>query len=121
MLLEFARYRLPLWCRITAGAAILLTLALVVLAGSPRAHAWMHAHEHDGVAGQAAPSDVVVDLTGDACVVALFTTGVLLAAVLFLLAGAFRPAVSFSLRPVAVVCRTVPRYWLPPLCGPPLS
>lgn len=117
----FARSRLPLWSRITAAVAILLTLALVIFAASPQAHAWLHAHESDAVAGQTAPTPAPLDPTGDTCGVVLFSTGVLLAAMLVFLAGAYRRAVVVSFRPVAAVRRIVPRYWLPPLCGPPLS
>jgi TRAP-type C4-dicarboxylate transport system permease small subunit len=121
MNLGLANERLPLWARITAAFSALLVMGMLVFAASPGAHAWLHSHDHlstaanvDSHAGHAKP-----DQQDDGCAIVVFAAGVLVALILFFLGGAFRRAASAIFPDIAVLYRATPRYWLPPLCGPP--
>src|ERR1044071_1969415 len=121
-----AAHRLPLWTRTTAAFAALLVLALAIFSASPTAHAWLHAHD-GGMVSAHANGDAGPDQTrqgqgnDDGCAVVLFSTGVLVTFILLILAGAFRQIVEISFGHVAAIHRAKPRYWLPPMCGPPLN
>lgn len=120
MNLEFAKNRLPMWSRLTAAFAACLIFALGLFSVSPAAHAWLHARDGGSAAHSTSPSQPG-PATDDGCAIVLFSSGVLAAVIAFLVAGAFRRTVSFSFRYVAALYRATPRYWLPPLCGPPLN
>jgi hypothetical protein len=60
-------------------------------------------------------------MADDGCAVVLFSSGVVAAIIAFVLAGIFRQTTPHSFRYVATIYRATPRYWLPPLCGPPLN
>jgi hypothetical protein len=109
-----ARRRLPFadhLQRLFAVGSVALVLLLTVLAASPAAHEWIHGHAEG--AAQTAGADE------DGCVVTLFAHGAFSAVV-------FAALLIVCFFPIAVVPgsretpgRSVPRYWLPPLCGPP--
>jgi hypothetical protein len=105
--LPFAR----LLHRLAAAGSIALVLLLTVLAASPAAHEWIHGHTE--ATAQAAGSD------DDGCVVTLFGQGLFGAAVFAALLIAFLCLFVGTPTPHEGLGRSVPRYWLPPLCGPP--
>jgi len=57
----------------------------------------------------------------DGCAVTMFANGVVLAAFGLVALSALWQFTSLSSRMEMAAYRQTPRYWLPPLCGPPLS
>jgi hypothetical protein len=114
--------------RLTAYVAVLLVIALSVFTASPELHARLHAGHalkaSTSETGGSHPADHNQQgpaADDDGCAIVLFGQGLLLAIVALCL--------SFWNRRVAAIVRPLrslgvfatPRYWLPPLCGPPLS
>lgn len=92
-----------------AGAAAAIVLLLAVMAASPAVHAWVHGQSAvPTLAGQA----------DDDCVITQFSHG-LVAATAALVLVALLGLISGLVRSCAVVAVPLPRFWLPPLCGPP--
>src|ERR1700749_2906966 len=126
MNLEFAKIRPPRWARFTAVLGALLMAVLLVASASPSVHAWLQGRDlHAAAATHANQTNAEQASTGqqddDSCAVVLLSSGVLLAIILFALAGAFRRVVQLRFSFVDAVYCATPRYWLPPLCGPPLN
>jgi hypothetical protein len=109
--------------RITAVAAALLVLALTILSASPGLHAWVHAHATPMTAGDHADHGPANPQPGtdEGCVVVLFAQGILAALAAYCVAEIFRRKTELMVVGATAVPRAMPRYWLPPLCGPPLS
>jgi hypothetical protein len=104
--------------RLLAGLLTLVVLALAVLAVSPDAHAWLHAHEHGD---RPHASDTSSDAAhNDGCAVTLFAHGVTAALDMPRLPA---PQENWGRMP-AVIQRTlylsVPRYLRQPERGPPV-
>lgn len=120
-----SRHRPPSWHQqLTAGFAAVLVLTLTVLAASPQLHDWVHGHGATPVrANASAPGHDVSSAEQDdyGCVVAVFANGVILAALGLLTVSALKQGMDLIPRVETVVYRQTPRYWLPPLCGPPLG
>lgn len=100
----------PLGRVIAAGAAALVLL-LAVLAASPTLHAWVH--------GQTV-SQAQTAHTDDDCVITQFSHG-LTAPTAALVPVATLCLISGLARPCAVGQLPGPRFWLPPVCGPPAA
>jgi ABC-type Fe3+ transport system permease subunit len=120
-----SRNRQPSWRRqLTAVFAALLVLALAVLAVSPELHAWVHGHDGVSLKGTATPSshdDQQADHDDDGCVVTMFANGVILSALGLFVISALWQFINLVSRMEKAGYRQTLRYWLPPLCGPPLS
>jgi hypothetical protein len=102
-------------------AAAFLVLTLSIFSASPTLHAWLHSHgasPHAQATDHGAP---LQDHGDDSCAVTMFAHGALALLVAFVLACAFQRAIAVFFSYVAALYRATPRYWLPPLCGPPLS
>lgn len=102
--------------------AVALVLMLAVFSASPALHAWLHAHDgtHQATLGghdQSAPGQD----DDDGCAITMFTNGVTTALVAMLVLIVALRLLDFLVPAEAKVFRQAPRYWLPPLCGPPLS
>jgi hypothetical protein len=101
-----------------------LVMALSIFAASPQLHAWLHSHDAVATAhhGTVAEHDQQLpDQDEDGCAIVLFANGVIAAVtVLVAIAAVWRLINSVVISGAGVV-RQSPRYWLPPLCGPPLS
>ena len=124
----FAKRPSLLSTRVTAVAAAFLVLALVVFSASPVLHAWLHGRDGASVSA----TTTAANHTGqdqskpdqdqdDACAVVMFAQGILAVIFAFILCAALRRVIEFSVSYVAAIYRATPRYWLPPLCGPPLN
>jgi hypothetical protein len=108
--------------RLVAGAGVALVLLLNVLAACPAAHEWIHGHEEHATHGANATGSQHHDgdqPDEDGCVVTLFAHGVVTATVFAALIVALSRLVAVPAQPGEAPCLSVPRYWLPPLCGPP--
>jgi hypothetical protein len=120
-----SRNPLPSWRQqLTAGFAAALVLALAVLAASPQLHAWVHDHGLVPVKGSAAPAGHEDQPSGQddtGCVVVMFANGVVCAALALMAITALWQFINLLPRVETAACRQTPRYWLPPLCGPPLG
>jgi hypothetical protein len=97
--------------RVVAGGAAALVLLLAVLSASPTMHAWLHS--------QAAAQAQVGHLDDD-CVVTQFSHGLLATTAALALVATLRPICGL-VRSCAVEPAPPPRFWLPPLCGPPTT
>lgn len=97
--------------RFVAVGAAALVLLLAVMSASPGLHAWAHgqsvAQMHKGHADQE-------------CGVTQFARGLTFSAAA-LAVVALLGLIIGSVRPCAVVSVPTPRFWLPPLCGPPTA
>jgi hypothetical protein len=100
----------PLGRFVAAGAAALVLL-LAVLAASPTLHAWVHGQSV--AQAQAGHGD-------DDCVITQFSHGLTTPAAALALV-AFLGLISGLARPCAVGPLPAPRFWLPPVCGPPAA
>jgi hypothetical protein len=100
-----------LFGRVVAGGAIALVLLLAVLSASPTMHDW--AHSLAGTQAQVGHLD-------DDCVITQFSHGLLATTAALLLVATLRPICGLA-RSCAVVPLPRPRFWLPPLCGPPTA
>lgn len=109
--------------RFTALLSVAVVVVLSVFSASPVLHAWLHSLDaaatprHATTAGHDQQSPGQDD---DGCAVVMFANGVIAAS-----AGLVAIAVVWRLINLVVVLgaevrRQNPRYWLPPLCGPPL-
>ncbi|HXC01993.1 MAG TPA: hypothetical protein VNU49_05025 [Opitutaceae bacterium] len=107
--------------RLVAGAGIALVLLLNVLAACPAAHEWIHGHGEHAAHDATATGSHHPDADEDGCVVTLFAHGVITATIFAALIVALFRLVAVPARPGEALCLSVPRYWLPPLCGPPQS
>ena len=108
--------------RITAMISVALVLMLAVFSASPALHAWLHAHDGTqpaavGGHNKSAPGHD----DDDGCAITLFASGVTTALVAVMALIVALRLLNFVAPAEARVSRQVPRYWLPPLCGPPLS
>lgn len=117
--------RSPSWRQqLTAYFAAAVVLMLTVLAVSPQLHDWVHGNgsapvkAHTSTPGYTAQ---VADHDDSGCVVTIFANGVVLAALGLMAIAALWQSANFILRMETAAYRQTPRYWLPPLCGPPLS
>jgi hypothetical protein len=121
------RKRPPTWTRFIAGLAVFLMLGLVVFSASPAAHSWLHGGDKVSSVTKAAPHQTGHESAKDrqqdedACAIVLFSSGILAVVVFFVLARLSRRVVQGPFFYVAPIHRATPRYWLPPLCGPPLN
>ena len=97
--------------RVVAGGAVALVLLLAVMSASPSLHAWVH-----GPAAAQTPTGWL----DDDCVVTQFSHGLLATTAALLLVTVLRPICNL-VRSRAVVPVPLPRFWLPPLCGPPTA
>lgn len=100
-----------LFGRVVAGGAVALVLLLAVMSASPALHAWVH--------GQTA-AQTQVGYQDDDCVVTQFAHGLLATTTALVLVAILHP-ISGLVRSCAVVTVPLPRFWLPPLCGPPTA
>jgi len=120
-----SRNRLPSWRQqLTAVFAAVLVLTLAVVAASPQLHAWLHGQEAVAAKGSATTAGHDDQQSGqddDGCVVVTFANGVVLAALGLFLIAALGQVIHFIFREEPAGYRQALRYWLPPLCGPPLS
>jgi len=115
--------------RSLALATAALILGLSIFSASPALHSWLHSHDSGQPGIDAAHHGVAADKTersesardNDACAVVMFAQGVLSGVGVILLSVLGWSVVGLVQRPIAKVARLHPRYWLPPLCGPPLS
>jgi hypothetical protein len=121
--LTFANKRPTLGHRLTASLAAAIVLALTVFAASPDLHNWLHSfdaagsHQTHGVA-HADKGSIPDD---DDCAVVVFAQGVLaMLAIAFF--GIFSGKVAKYSPPfISRLVSKAPEYWVPPLCGPPVS
>ena len=114
--------RLPsLGLRATALLSVVMVMMLAVLSASPNLHAWLHSHDGTSQHGQSGGHDQKApDQDDDGCAVVMFANGVIAASLaIVVIAGVLR-FINLVVRVEADVRRQSPRYWLPPLCGPPL-
>lgn len=116
---------LPSWRRqLTALFAAALVLTLAVFAASPELHAWLHGHEGIPVKGSTTSTghnDQPAGQDDDGCAVVMFANGVVLAVLGFFSLFALGRLINLILWMGTAEYRQTLRYWLPPLCGPPLS
>jgi hypothetical protein len=97
--------------RFVAAGAAALVLLLAVMSASPGLHAWAHGQSVSQMQkGHADQDCVVTQFSGG---LTFLTTLLAVVALLGLIIGLVRPC--------AVVRLPVPRFWLPPLCGPPTA
>lgn len=89
----------------------MIVLLLAFLSASPTMHDWVHS--------QAAAQAQVGHLDED-CVVTQFNHGLLATTAALLLVAILGPICGL-IRSCAVVPVPLPRFWLPPLCGPPTA
>jgi len=122
---KHSRHPAPSWrLQLTAAFAAALVLALTITAASPQLHDWLHGHATVAAkAGAAGTLHTIqqADLDDSGCVVAMFANGVVLGALGLAAISTLWLFVRFIPRVEPAACRQTPRYWLPPLCGPPLS
>jgi hypothetical protein len=122
---KYSRNHAPSWrLKLTAAFMAALVLALTVIAASPQLHHWLHGHSVVSVKSDAsATGDDVRPAEQDdsGCVVAMFANGVVLGALGLIAISALWRFMRLILRVEMAAYRQTPRYWLPPLCGPPLS
>ena len=102
--------------------AVAVVMLLAVFSASPPLHAWLHSHDgtHQAKFGghdQPAPGQD----DDDGCAIVIFANGVVAAIVAILAPMVTLRRINLVAVGGAEVFRQVPRYWLPPLCGPPLS
>ena len=110
-------------------ATAALVFGLSVFSASPALHAWLHSRDANSVAayvgGDQIPSAAHHDSNGlpadDACAVVMFAQGVLSVVAPVLLTVLAWRVVAFVRRWESELNVSTPRYWLPPLCGPPAS
>ena len=100
-----------LFGRVVAGGAVALVLLLAVMSASPAFHAWVH--------GRTVPQTQAGHLDDD-CIVTQFAHGLLATTAALALVTTLR-LISGLVRSCAVVTVPLPRFWLPPLCGPPVA
>lgn len=104
--------------RLLAGFLVLVVLALAVLAVSPDAHAWLHAHERNSrTAASDNPSNAP---DNDGCAITLYTHGITAALDIPRLAA---PKEDWWQMPAAIqqaLYLSVPRYLRQPERGPPV-
>ena len=110
--------------RHSAGTWLMVVLVLVldVLAASPAAHAWLHAHDHPAHACASHPHDADTpadDGAEQGCVVFRFASGHALVEAPAPLPQPGAPVLSpWRSLPAEPHCRA-PRFLRPPGCGPP--
>ena len=116
--------RLPsLGLRFTALFSAVVVVILSVFSASPALHAWLHAQEqgaaphHATAAGHDKPQS---DQDEDGCAIVMFANGVIAASLGLVAIIAVWQFINLVVRVEADVRWQSPRYWLPPLCGPPL-
>jgi len=90
---------------------------LNALGATPQARTWIQ--NHGGCAAQGTNKHPPAAPDDDGCIVTLFAHGVISATVFAALAVAFFRLIAVTARPREALCLPAPRYWLPPLCGPP--
>ena len=131
MSFSLAKIQASLASRFTAILAVVLIAALGIFAASPSLHAWIHSHEHGadhGISAKALTdshsethhhSPASRDDDTDGCAISIFSQGIVAVLVFFILVARFfrTPEIIFARREVSIY--RAPRYWLPPLCGPP--
>ncbi|MDB6116194.1 MAG: hypothetical protein JWQ62_3139 [Lacunisphaera sp.] len=100
-----------------------MVVTLSVFSASPVLHAWLHSHDaaatsqHATAAGHDQQSSGQDD---DGCAVVMFANGVIAACAGLVAIAAVWRLINLFVVVKAEVRRQSPRYWLPPLCGPPL-
>jgi hypothetical protein len=97
---------------------------LNVLGANPQARTWIQ--NYGGCAAQGTNTGGThnhnaADPDDDGCIVTLFAHGVVSATVFGALAVAFFRLIAVTAQPREILRPPAPRYWLPPLCGPPQS
>jgi hypothetical protein len=108
--------------------AAVLVLALSLLSASPELHAWLHGADHGHAAAHAESASGrhhgAVQVSGvddDGCVVVLFARGITGGLCLVLTGLFIGRVIAFFRSCVERLGIRAPRYWLPPMCGPPAA